>query len=75
MKTAFVAIVILLSTHGYAGAENLGQLRDRCAPTASLVTLSAIVSAESERKPQCAAARFSPQLASQVAASSRYASA
>lgn len=47
MKTAFVAIVILLSTHGYAGAEDLGQLRDRCAPTASLVTLSAIVSAES----------------------------
>jgi type IV secretion system protein VirB1 len=51
MKTAFVAIVVLLSTHRYAGAEDLGQLRDRCAPTASLVTLSAIVSAESSGNP------------------------
>jgi type IV secretion system protein VirB1 len=51
MKTVFIAAGILLSAHGYAGAEDLGQLRDRCAPTASLVTLSAIVSAESSGNP------------------------
>jgi type IV secretion system protein VirB1 len=51
MKTAFVAIGILLSTHGYAWAEDLGHLRNRCAPTASLVTLSAIVGAESSGNP------------------------
>lgn len=51
MKKAFVTIVILFSAHGYAGAEDLGQLRDRCVPTASLATLSAIVSAESSGNP------------------------
>jgi type IV secretion system protein VirB1 len=51
MKTVFVTIVILLSAHSYAEPVNLGQLRDRCAPTASLVTLSAIVSAESSGNP------------------------
>lgn len=51
MKTAYVAIVILLSMRGYSETVNLGQLRDRCAPTASLVTLSAIVGAESSGNP------------------------
>ena len=51
MKIAFIAIVVLLSARTHAQTVNLRQLRDRCAPTASVVTLSAIVSAESSGNP------------------------
>jgi type IV secretion system protein VirB1 len=51
MKTAFIAIAILLSAHSHAETPSLRQLRDRCAPTAPLGTLSAIVSAESGGNP------------------------
>ena len=51
MKLELTAIVVLLSALSSAGAEDLRQLRDQCAPTASLVTLSAIVSAESSGNP------------------------
>lgn len=51
MKLALTAIVVLLSALSSVGAEDLRQLRDQCEPTASLVTLSAIVSAESSGNP------------------------
>jgi Transglycosylase SLT domain len=51
MKTLFIAVVILLSAQSYAETVNLRQLRDRCAPTAPLATLSAIVGAESSGNP------------------------
>ena len=51
MKLALTAIVVLLSALSSAGAEDLRRLRDQCAPTASLVTLSAIVRAESSGNP------------------------
>ena len=71
MKTAFIAMMLLSSASTYAETANLSQLRDLCVPSAPLVTLAAIVSAESEWKPQRASARFSPQPTSPVAASSR----
>ncbi|UWZ85110.1 transglycosylase SLT domain-containing protein [Occallatibacter riparius] len=51
MKTAFIALAILLPAQSFAQTVNLGQLRDRCVPTASLATLSAIVHAESSGNP------------------------
>jgi type IV secretion system protein VirB1 len=51
MKSAVITIAILISVQSYAETVNLRQLRDRCAPTAPLATLSAIVSAESIGNP------------------------
>jgi type IV secretion system protein VirB1 len=51
MKTAIITIAILLSAQSHAETVNLRQLRDRCAPTAPLATLSAIISAESSGNP------------------------
>jgi type IV secretion system protein VirB1 len=47
MKSVCIAIVILLSAQSHAELLNLRQLRDRCAPTAPLGTLAAIINAES----------------------------
>jgi type IV secretion system protein VirB1 len=47
MRTACIAIVILVSAQSHAQTANLRRLRDRCAPTAPFATLSAIINAES----------------------------
>ena len=51
MKTAFIAMCFSHRRPAYAETANLSQLRDLCAPTAPLVTLAAIVSAESGGNP------------------------
>ncbi len=51
MKTACIAIAVLLAVRSHAEMLNLRQLRDRCAPIAPLATLSAIVNAESSANP------------------------
>jgi type IV secretion system protein VirB1 len=51
MKATFIAILVLLSTRSHAAAVDLVQLRDQCVPSAPLVTLAAIVSAESGGNP------------------------
>ena len=51
MKTAFIAMMLFSSASTYAETANLSQLRDLCVPSAPLVTLAAIVSAESGGNP------------------------
>ncbi len=50
MKIAIIAM-LLFSASTYAETANLSQLRDLCVPSAPLVTLAAIVSAESGGNP------------------------
>lgn len=51
MKTAFIAMMLLSSASTLAETANFSQLRDLCVPSASLVTLAAIVNAESGGNP------------------------
>jgi type IV secretion system protein VirB1 len=62
MRTAFIALMLFSSASTHAETANLSQLRDQCVPSSQLVTLAAIVSAESRGNPYAIQLDFSHSL-------------